>query len=116
MHCILVSLYMVNGDHKSRGCNITNNLTPEDVMPRKRYRIAGSFERTVSISIRFSEKEMALLDAIIERRNANTTEPEDRMNKTRIVLTQALNWIIDNADNDAPFPTHPSRKLMRHDI
>ena len=115
MHCILVSLYMVNGDHQSRGCNIPNKLTPEDVVPRKRYRIRGSYEKTVSISIRFSEREMALFDAIIERRNANT-EPEDRLNKTRVVLTQALNWIIDNADNDAPFPSHPSRKLMKHDV
>ena len=57
---------------------------------------------------------MALFNAIVERRNANS-EPEDRLNKTRIMTTQVLNWIIDNENNDAPFPVHP-RKLVKHDI
>ena len=119
MHCILVSLCMdVFSSRLSRGCNITNKLTPvEEMTPRKWSRARGvnKPEPMLSVSIRFKKSEMALLEAIVDRRNANS-EPEDRLNKTRVVLTQALNWIIDNEDNDAPFPPHPSRKLMKYDI
>jgi hypothetical protein len=77
------------------------------------YRRTGS--GTISLSIRLTKNEMDIFNEILERRNANT-EPEDRLTRSRVILTQTLNWLIDNAENDEPFPPHPSRILMKHDV
>jgi len=59
-----------------------------------------------SLSIRMTEKEYTLLDEIVNKKNANS-KSHCRISKTQVVHTVMLNWIIDNKDNDEPFPEHP---------
>lgn len=49
---------------------------------------------TVSISIRFTEEQMAALDDAVEVKN-HATPPSRRRTKTELVKLLALNWVTD---------------------
>jgi hypothetical protein len=108
---------MVNKDHVTGDTNIT---TSDMMASTRKYRtrkvgIRNPKPPTVSLSIRFSHAEMALFDKILDRRNA-VSENHCQLTKSRVILTQILNWIIANQDNDEPFPPHPSQMMQKHDI
>jgi hypothetical protein len=71
-------------------------------------------ENYKSLSIRFNQKEWEMMNEIVERRNENS-DPHCRVPKTRILKQLVINWIIDNRDNDTPFPEHPMC-MTKHDI
>ena len=108
---------MVNKDHVTGDTNITESkmMTSTRKYRTREVGIRNPKGPYVSLSIRFSHAEIASFNKILDRRNS-VSENQCRLTKSRVILTQILNWIIDNQDNDEPFPPHPSQMMQKHDI